>query len=230
MLFSVAICDRYSGEAKKINRYIKSSGNNYRIFVSNDPEELIIWADTEKPDIVLLDIELELETDFQPGLKIKKRNPNSLLIFLSKFEIYVLQVFCERTFYYLIRPLKEEDVQNIVCEAKNYIRREKQVKLKNSYYFLEEEDCYTRVPYSRILYFHRSEEKIIIMRDDGIKLSYNGNFEKLEQEIEKDIFISCGNNYIVNTGKIKECKGKKLILENNFEVPFTKSLVTISGK
>jgi len=224
MLYKIGVCDSCEHNIEKVNEFLCSADITFNLLQSTNSEHFLNIITTDRPDVIFLDIELELRESTSPGKQIKKMYPNTIIIYVTAFEIYVLKAFQERAFQYLIKPIEKEQFLEIFHEARTYIRREKTVELNNKFFTVKETGETISIPYKEILYFKKKNDRIYIQKKDGEKIEFSGDFTLLQQKIENDLFLRCHENFIVNTGKIRNCKNKNLILDNNKTIPLCRKV------
>jgi len=78
------------------------------------------------------------------------------------------------------------------------------------------------LPYNDILYFEKIGHRIKIHTSER-DIYYYGNIQQLSGKLDGSYFLQCHQGYIANMYKIRSFREKTLFLENNLELPVSRS-------
>lgn len=167
------------------------------IFYSGD--SLMNYLKREKIDILFLDIELPGNNGVMIGKYIREvlEDENIFLVYISSKENYALQLFQNRPFDFLVKPLEQVKIYHVLdniyrISGKNSMGFEFQIQ--NSRY---------RISYRDILYFQSVGRKINIVMKKEVKTFY-GKLNEIENKIPEKIFLRIHKSYLVNINYVKE--------------------------
>lgn len=85
-----------------------------KIICTSSALEAVKIAGRRKIDIAFLDIEMPGMDGLELAEKIKKRNPETNIVFVTAYEEYALRAFGIFASGYLMKPLRREDVEKAI--------------------------------------------------------------------------------------------------------------------
>lgn len=175
-----------------------------------EAEELILKL---KPDIIFLDIEMPVKNGFE---LIQSLSELPIVIFCTAYEEYALRAFDTNSIDYLVKPVKQDRLEQTVLKLQNLQQNltsvqiqkvmqelvqqksEKKmtsitVKKKDKILFLKLED---------VTHFEAQEKYVNIHTNQGVEL-IEQSLTKLEERLP-DHFLRVHRKYIINTHFIKD--------------------------
>lgn len=153
----------------------------------------------ESPDILFLDIELPGANGVVIGDYVRRvlENEHIFMIYISSKERYALQLFKNRPFDFLIKPL---DAEKIFGVLDNIYRIAGKSNLNFEY---QTQGTACRIPYRDILYFQSTGRKIHITTVQGTR-SFYGKLTAIEEKLPPYLFLSIHKSYLVNPRYVEE--------------------------
>lgn len=180
-------------------KYAKEKGVPLVTEVFYSGDILMDYLKKEKIDILFLDIELPGKNGVMVGKYIREvlEEEAIFLVYISSKENYALQLFQNRPFDFLVKPIEQEKIYHVLdniyrISGKNSVGFEFQIQ--SSRY---------RILYKDILYFQSTGRKINIMMKKEIKTFY-GRLDEIEAKIPENIFLRIHKSYLVNKNYVKE--------------------------
>lgn len=189
-------------------------------------KEALISIPDVKPDIVLLDIELEDGTGFSllkqlPALDFK-------LIFITAFNQFAIKAFKYNALDYLLKPIDPTELKNAIEKAQKSVLDENElrkmignvedekpsqivIKTVNKLHFIDIDDilyCQAEGAYAKI-----NTKKECVLASKNLK-----HFEELLSERG---FLRTHQSYLVNIAQIELLKNNVLILKDKTEIPIS---------
>lgn len=187
-----------------------------------------IIAET-KPDLVLLDIELEDGTGFTLINQLPK--VNFKLIFITAYNQYAIKAFKFNALDYILKPIEPEELKNALIKAQDSIQSENElkellsnleenknsetqkivIKTTNKTYFID---------VSKILYCQsEGSYSKIVLKESSILASKN---LKYFQDLLSDYsFIRTHQSYLVNKIHVTGLKNDAIVLKGNINIPIS---------
>lgn len=173
-------------------------------------------------NIYILDIIMPLMNGIDVGAKIREKDENAIIIYLTTSTDYAIKSYSVFAFQYLLKPVKQAELFNFLGKAldkitfetaKSYPVKTKQgvtaVRL-NKIMFIEY--------YNHIMKFNLSDGNVItsvIMREP---------FDELILEILKDYrFIKPHVSFVLNLSFVRDIAKKDFVLKNNALIPISKN-------
>jgi DNA-binding LytR/AlgR family response regulator len=111
----IAICD----DEKEIRELLASKVKNIcpkaKIFLYGTGEELL--AETGQPDLLFLDIQMPGMDGMDTARALRKKDQDTILIFVTAIEEYVFQAFDVGAFHYIVKPFCDEKLETVLQKA-----------------------------------------------------------------------------------------------------------------
>ncbi len=190
-----------------------------------------------KPDIVFLDIQMPGKSGFD--LLASLSVYDFQLIFVTAFDQFGIQAVKFSAIDYLLKPVKEEELQKAVQKAITRSLEKKQNKqLENLLYLLQDrqpkDNHRIALPSSKETRFVRTKEIIRCESSNNYTTFYISNGESIitskpifeyEEVLQEYGFIRCHQTHLVNKRYIKSLvkqDGGYLLLENGAKIPISR--------
>jgi two-component system LytT family response regulator len=186
-----------------------------------------------KPDILLLDVEMEDGTGFD--LMRQVPDPSFQLIFVTAHNQYAIEAFKFSAIDYLLKPIDPDALQKGIHKAignirSNNLHRQVQilleqlsgVKSKEHKIVLKDIDNTWFVKVSDILYCEAEGTYTRFYLSGEAPILVSKNLKEYEDILEPLGFIRTHHSYLANADKIKsyiKTDGGALLLEGGFSIP-----------
>ncbi len=182
-----------------------------------------------KPDIVLLDIELEDGTGFTLLKQLDKINFK--LIFITAYNQYAIKAFKFNALDYLLKPIEPNDLKEALVKAESAIDSENElkellqnleqnknsetkkivIKTTNKTYFID---------VSKILYCHsEGSYSNIVLEESSILASKNLKY--FQDLLSEYSFIRTHQSYLVNKIHVTGLENDTIVLNGNLNIPIS---------
>lgn len=198
-MINFVICDDNLNVVKKLSSmleaiFIKNNFDAQVVFSSNNAQKVLDFVDSNKTDVLVLDINLKSNiTGLEIAKKVRKNNKNCYLIFTTGHLEYAMVAYKLKTFDYLAKPITMERLEDTIirlfedidCSSKKYIK----IDNKN-----------TLVDENEIQYIKRNGMKLVFHTNYKDYETYT-SFNKI-QPMLPDNFVRCHKSYIANINKV----------------------------
>ena len=227
----VIICDDEKSTCAEVENMLRDFAfekcMKLEVDVFFDGTALTEYLKREKaPDILFLDIELPGMDGVEVGKYVRDilRNLHMFLVYISSKEEYALELFQNKPFDFLIKPIKKERLYHVM--EKIFCISDKS---ECNFEYKNQGNSY-RVMYKDILYFQSDGRKInIVMENDS--QSFYGKLSEIEQECPEGLFLRIHKSYLINMHYIKEITYKWIKMINGDVLDISRSnRVTIRRK
>ena len=213
-MIKIAICD----DEANIRAYLSSL-----IQAQDCPCEIVEYAsagdclaDTQKIDLLFLDIELTTDRSGLDGMalagQIRERTTGTqpVIIFVTGYERYVFDAFDVGAFQYLLKPVDEEKFAKVFSRAVAQIgtAREKPGRVLT----LQSANTSKTVPLDSIYYIESSNHKVELHLKNGEFACY-AKIGDLELELQ-DQFFRIHKGYLVNLSYVAGYSKTEVTLTN----------------
>lgn len=197
------------------SKRIKENIECYAFYNSEDFEE---WLNINIADICFLDINLGLKENTD-GLKIAKKlkqlNYNALIIFISGFNDYYVDMVQVEPFRFLHKPFTREEVIfvfELACERYSLLKNHEDIQ-KYQYKY---NGIIFSVDLYKIKYIYSFKRKIYIQTSYGELLEFYGKLDNVEKEILElsNNFLRIGKSSLVNIKYVKSFNKNFVQIDN----------------
>ena len=177
-------------------------------------EELL--ASEGRFDIVFLDIQMDGMNGIEAARSLRKRQEETVLIFITGIKEYVFDALDLYAFQYLLKPLNEKKFVEVLDRAVQEAGRKKEKRglfIKARNLTLDQTD---------ILYIESRGKKVEIhTARDKESIEIYASMEELEGQLGEG-FYRCHRAYIVNMAHITEYGSDSILLTNGDKVYLAK--------
>lgn len=167
-----------------------------------------------KPDLIFLDIQMPDLTGFEVIEQLTHK-PN--IIFTTAYEQYAIKAFDTFSIDYLLKPIKEERLQQSISKLKQFGRlnqsfdvsglqeiiRQIQAPQKTTTLPVKTGDRIILLKYENIAYFEAQDKYVFIFTTEGQKHLTDQSLTLLSEKLPPQ-FYRIQKSFIINKDKIKE--------------------------
>lgn len=202
-MYKIGICDDEKNTCAEIEKmlreYAKQTMTELETFVWYTGEALCEALKTVDIDLLFLDIELVTTSGIEVGRYIRNELENHEIdiAYISAKSSYAMELFKIRPIDFLIKPIRYEDVGEIMEESLKHYRRNKLI------FEYRAKGVYGKVKYRDIICFSSDDKKINIILSDSV-IAFNGRLKETLPTLP-DNFIQIHQSYIINLDHLREC-------------------------
>lgn len=218
----IAICD----DEKEIRELLaEKSAKLYPkadISLWQSGEELL--AAKEKPDILLLDIQMQGKDGMETARELRKRDQAVIIIFVTALDDFVFQAFDVGAFHYLVKPFDDGKFAEVLRGAVRQL--EDRERMADNGSRGEAPDLvittggeHITVNISDIIYAEVFDRKIILHTIDE-DIEYYGKMKELEAKAGAE-FYRTHRSFLVNFGFVRKYNASTVWLEKG-QAPIAK--------
>lgn len=213
-MLDIAVVDDEKGIRDHLCELIRKQKQPGRVESYATGEELL--ASGKRFDIVFLDIRLEGINGIETARKLREKQDDMVLIFITGLREYVFDALDLYAFQYLLKPVDEKKFAEVLGRAEREAgrKREKQrIFLKTRNLTLDQAD---------ILYIESRGKKVeihTVRKTEDIQIY--AAMEELEGQLGEE-FYRCHRSYIVNMVYIAEYNSDSILLTNGNKVYLAK--------
>lgn len=193
-------------------------------------EASVTWlANNPSPDLIFMDIQLADGISFNIFDLIRVESP---VVFTTAYDQYAIEAFKVNSIDYLLKPIKEEDVQKALNKMasmqdevlKRYLNRINHVSriTYQSTFLVSSREIIAPIKTSDIAFFYSTNEKTTLYTKDGLKYPVNQTLENIFSQLDPSLFFRANRQYIISRNAVKNMErwfGSKLLLNLNTPVP-----------
>lgn len=210
----IAVVDDERMIREQICGLIENQVPNCRIKSYSSGEEIV--ASEKRFDIIFLDIKMGGMGGIETARRLREKNSEAVLIFVTGIKEYVFEALDLYAFQYLLKPINEKKFAEVIERAvkeveKHSYRRELFIRSKK-----------LTIAQADILYIESNGKKVEIHTVNSREsIDIYGTMDELEKELDEN-FYRCHRSYIVNMSYIAGYDNDSIFLTNGDKVYLTK--------
>lgn len=176
--------------------------------------EAIQKIEALKPDLIFLDIQMPDLTGFEVIEKLLHK-PN--IIFTTAYEQYAIKAFETFSIDYLLKPIKEERLQQSIDKLKQFGKADSQINVSGLQQIIQQfktpqkatalpiktGDRIILLRYENIAYLEAQDKYVLVFTNDGQKHLTDQSLTALSEKLPSQ-FHRIHKSYIINKDRIKE--------------------------
>lgn len=222
----IAVCDDEKEVQMLLSGKIKGLYPEDSVVCYGSGEELLRAG--EAFDILLLDIQLAGRNGMETAAELRKKNRDTILIFITALEEYVFQAFDVGAFHYLVKPFTDEKFEAVLaaaveqCRNRGGMERVQETAPEERYIVIKTGGVRTRILIKDIVYAEVFNRKVLIHSMHG-DIEYYGKLSDLEKQLGEDFFRAHRANLVhfkyvekYNVSEIWLEKGHALMAKQNY--------------
>lgn len=193
------------------------------IFLWQSGEELLLAK--EKPDILLLDIQMEGRDGMETARELRRRDKDVIIIFVSALSDFVFQAFDVGAFHYLVKPFDDGKFAEVLRHAVGQLEERERTAANGRNVpslVITTGGTHITVNICDIVYAEVFDRKIVLHTRDA-DIEYYGKMKELEEQAGAE-FYRTHRSFLVNFGFVRKYdastvwleKGQALIAKQNY--------------
>jgi len=190
-----------------------------KVEMAHDKADALKALETFDPDLVLLDIRMEKETDgIEIGEHISKNHQKPFIYITAHSDVEMIKKIVKtKPLAYITKPIKRSDLFASISLAQEHLkgRPSANLQIKDGFSTLV-------IPIDTILYIESEGNYINIHCDQKRHISRQ-SLDSVVSELKSDQFFRIHRSYLVNVSRIKSFSKKEVILEN-ISLPVSRGL------
>lgn len=220
-MLRIAICDD-EGHARDSLRLMLErllhNGDGEVVYEFSGGKSAVSWITKHRGelDLLFLDIEMKELSGMEAARLIRRHDNDLLLVFVTGYADYVFVGYSVQALDYLIKPVKEEKLRQVLDRAKLVLEK----KAPQIFQFQNSEGIY-RINKGDILYF-QSEKRVLRLITQDKEYTFYAKLDEVEQELASG-FIRIHQRYLVRNAAIIKLE-KNTITIGNTSLPVSRSL------
>ncbi len=213
----VAICDDEIIELNNTRKQLEIAYRNLdlSIDVYDSGNELLKAVEHKKYNLIILDIEMPEIDGISLAKKIRETYEEIALCFLTSHVEYALKGYEVNALRYLTKPVKAEQLSEVITYLIEKDSAQKKLMLKDS------EDM-NLVPIKDVIYMEAQNQDIKIVTEQK-EYSRRYNIKDYEDELRMYNFVRCHRSFLVNMAHVVRISKNEVMLDNKESIPLSRT-------
>ncbi len=199
--------------AKRLAKLITELDNSIEVLAQLDSVESVVewYTFNDVPELLFMDIHLADGSAFEIFNQIKISQP---IIFTTAYDEYAIQAFKVNAIDYLLKPIKKEEVKTAIEKYKSsqsqnnfnyedlakHLQNREAKKLKR--FLIRVGQTLKTVEVNDVAYFYTEDKITFLISNEGKRYPIDYSLEKLEEELDNEIFFRINRQFIVRVSAI----------------------------
>ena len=215
-MYRVAVCDDDAGQAEKLKmsteRWAEKTGNRVKTDCFPSAEAFLFdYSGDENCDILLLDVEMEKMSGIELAKRLRKMGCRAEIIFITSHFEFVSEGYEVDALHYLIKPVPDEKLSEILTRAAEKLASEPQSVLVNP-------DGETVKLYEPDILYAESFLHYLAIHTTAGEYRIKENISDFGKKLSPD-FFRVHRSYIVNLTHIVRIGRTSVTLDSGSEIP-----------
>lgn len=213
----IAVCDDDTAiltATKNILENYCRDGNTEVVNFDN-PEKLLSYVRSEKPDVVFMDIELGETNGIETVKKLLDISPDTQIVYYTNYIYYATEVYETEHCWYLLKSDLKRRLPDIIKKVEERLaeKREKLVITKfGSANIIDAE---------KILYVERAN-RITLIHTEEEEIQTRETLDEIHDRLNRVRFVRCHKSYIVNLSYVSIYNRLHFQLYNGETIPISR--------
>jgi DNA-binding LytR/AlgR family response regulator len=191
-------------------------------------EEALVAMLEHKPDLMLLDINLEgKKNGIQIAERINENNPIPIIFLTASSDKETFdEALKTKPMGFIVKPFKDEDLRNNIELAINHFSVKKSVPeiedLNEKSIYVKHNNLLENIPIDSISHLEAMDNYTKIFTSNK-KLTVNSPLKNIHAQLPQDKFIRIHKSFVIALSSVKALEGNILTLKSNENIPIGKT-------
>ncbi len=217
-MINIAICDdeKYMSDKIRAMVYGFFRKKNKRVAVAqfSSGKELLEYGSAI--DILFLDIQMDGIDGMETARKLRRRNFNGILVFITVLAEMVFQSFEVQAYDYLVKPVEEKRFEKTMERIMFAIQDTGKANL-----LVQNGHETIIIPFKDIIYCEVIDRKVYLHMSSSEVISYYERIGNLEAELDSR-FFRCHRSYLVNMQYLKSYRKETAFMADGSSIPVSR--------
>lgn len=181
--------------------------------LTTDSIAALAYLDSDKPDIIFLDIEMPGMTgiEFTANIKAKWGNNMSKIVFTTGHTDYALSGFEHGVADYLLKPITFSRFKQCTDRIIDELDKRSTLKTKQEFFFADNNGVKVKINFEDIIYIEGAGNYITIATNECNKTIYK-SMSTMQELLPGNKFMRVHKSFVVAIDQVQSIKGNELVV------------------
>ncbi|MBO4367857.1 MAG: response regulator transcription factor [Clostridia bacterium] len=203
----ILVADDDPGMRVLLTGIVQKTGDFDLVGTAGDGDELMLLYEQQKPQAVIMDVEMPGKTGIECARLIQDKDPLCIIVFVTAHEEYMGDAFKVYAFDYLLKPFEvDRAIRTLDMVAKRIrgsLPPEERKPAKVSHgtgtkLMLKSREGVSFVNVTDILLVQREDRQTVLYAEGGRRFVTGDSLSDLEEKLDPVIFFRSHKSYIIN--------------------------------
>lgn len=199
----IAICDDVKLLRNQVKKLIQAYNDTYAVVEFSDGKELVLAKDTF--DLILLDIDMPGMDGLSTAREFRNREDQVPIAFLTSHKELVREVFKVNAFRFLEKPIKPEELYEVMQSAERELQKQERIVIKNRGEQWE-------IPLNAIDYLEAYGDGTYIYDSKGKVYESSEQLKTWENRLQGKYFFRIHKSFLVALSRVEGIENEEAIL------------------
>lgn len=216
-MISIAICEDSLPVQSQLETIITRVLPDCPVEVFSSGEELLthINPGLEHFNLYFMDISMPGISGIEAAAAIRQTDPYALIVYVTDHKEYVYQIFETLPFRFIIKPVEETALQQVLSDAVRHLESRLQL------FHFHIERCQYQIPMQEILYLEACRRQIILNTMQN-SWQFYGRISEAAEMLDPLLFVRTHMSYIVNLEYIRSITDTGITLCSDKYIPISR--------
>lgn len=192
---------------KRLEKLLNQKGFTVLTILVSVKNALLWFQKNSQPEFVFIDIKLRDGFSFQ---LLEKVEITSKIIFTTAYDEFAFKAFEHNAIDYLLKPIDEKKLDKMIAKLNQFQGNQEfklkdftEIKYKNSF-LIPIGNSLKKIEIQEITSFFSEDNASFLTTNQGRIFPINYSLEKLEQEMNPDVFFRISRKYLINKNFISK--------------------------
>ncbi len=203
---------------QEVENYYTQNGISVVIEIFESAEQLLFQYPSDLPfHCLLLDIGLKKMDGMNLAKRIRERDKELTIIFITGERDYVFEGYKVGAVRFLLKPYRPEDL----AEALSCVAKLEEEKSSEEYIGFRYQGEYVKLKKNDILYVKVNGHYLYLKLTDR-EYSYKGSMKQLKEEWNEPCFVYANRSMLVNLENVERITRTECVLSNGESLPVSR--------
>lgn len=220
----IAIVDDTKTDLERVRNLLESYALNHprpklQLTCFDHPDDFLkAYSVDPDYDLILLDMVMPFVNGIQVGQAIRKIDDQVKIIYITISKEYALYGYDVKAYHYLIKPVSEKALFQVLHEISAQLDHDRQRKL-----IIKDKESIHQLTLDKIAYIEVMRHRLFYHLRDGSVLSAYGSLKEISELIIGDPgFLRIHKSFLINLHAVSAIRQREFVMRNEAKVPISR--------